>query len=103
MEGAMSDRNYIVHYKGGSVAVLVREAVIQLRGERQAVAQAAWFKLMGQNELGEDVDKKLLTRKILITQMLSTYEPYRYRIYEEFESKIKFTWIGIVREQRRKP
>src|SRR5882672_2414903 len=98
MERGMPDRNYIVHYKGGSVAVLVREAAITLRGERPAVAQAAWFKLMGQNELGEDVDKKSPTRKILMIQMLSTYGPYRDRIYEEFKDKIKFTWLSIARE-----
>jgi len=97
MEGAMSDRNYTVHCGLGHINVLVREGTIQLRGEREAVAQAAWFALLGKNELGEDVDKTLATRKTLMTLLLSTYEPYRYRVYDQFKEKIKFTWIGIAR------
>lgn len=93
----MSDRNYTVHCGLGRINVLVRTATIELRGEREAVAQAAWFALLGKNELGEDVDKKLDTRETLMTLLLSTYEPNRHRIYNQFKEKIKFTWIGVVR------
>ncbi len=68
-----------------------------LRGEREAVAQAAWFALLGKNELGEDVDKKLPTRKVLMDEMLSRQERDRPAVYEEFKAAIRFTWIGIVR------
>lgn len=92
----MSDRNYTVHCGLGRINVVVRGNTINLRGEREAVAQAAWFALLGKNELGEDVAKPV-TRKFIMDQLLSTYEPYRYRIYDQFKEKIKFTWISIAR------
>lgn len=90
----MPDRNYTVHCGLGRINVLVRENTIKLRGEREAVAQAAWFALLGKNELGEDVAKPV-TRKFIMNQLLSTYEPYRHRIYDQFKEKVKFTWIGV--------
>lgn len=92
----MSDRNYTVHCGLGRINVLVRTATIELRGEREAVAQAAWFNLLGKNELVEDVAKPV-TRKFIMDLLLSTYEPYQHRIYDQFKEKIKFTWIGVVR------
>jgi hypothetical protein len=97
MEGAMSDRNYTVHCGLGHINVLVREGTISLRGEREAVAQAAWFALLGKNELGEDVDKELPTRKFLMNEINSRLEHRRPEVYETFKLTIKFTWIGIVR------
>jgi hypothetical protein len=97
MEGAMSDRNYTVHCGLGRINVLVREGTIQLRGEREAVAQAAWFALLGKNELGEDVDKTLATRHFLMTEIKSRLEPIQGECYEKFKATIKITWIGIVR------
>lgn len=88
-------RNYIIQHKRGRLAVSVDTAVISLRGEREAVAQAAWFKLLGENSLGEVVDRKSPTRKEIMTLLLSTYEPYRYRVYEQFKTSIKFTWVSI--------
>lgn len=88
-------KNYIVHYKRGRIAVTVEDNVISLRGERMAVAQAAWFKLMGQNSLGEDVDKKLATRQILRTEMLSRYEGERESVYLKFMTTVEFTLMGI--------
>ncbi len=93
----MTDRKYIVHCKRGRLEVLVRESVISLRGERNAVAQAAWFKLMGQNELGEDVNKNSPTREILMTELLSQYEAHRDQVFETFKDKISFNWVGVVR------
>lgn len=93
----MSDRNYTVHCGLGRINVLVRTATIELRGEREAVAQAAWFSLLGKNELGEDVDKKLATRKILMDEINSRPETMRATVYGTFVEKIKFTWVGMVR------
>ena len=87
-------RNYVVIKGRGRLLVSVSEEVIKLRGERNAVAQAAWFKLMGQNALGEDVDKKLPTRKILMDELLSTYEPYRHRVYDTFVTSIEFKLVS---------
>jgi len=91
----MSDRNYIVRCKRGQVAVLVRQSAIDLRGEHEAVAQAAWLKLLGKNELGEDIDKKSPTRKMLMDEMFSRYENQRHDVYETFKASIKFTWTGV--------
>lgn len=96
----MSDRIYAVYCGLGRITVLVRHNTIQLRGEREAVAQAAWFKLLGKDELGEDVDKTLSTRQFLMTEMLSRPEMYRHLVYEGFREAIKFSWISIVRDGR---
>lgn len=91
------DRIYNVRCGLGLINVLVRDGAIQLRGERNAVAQAAWYKLLGKNELGEDVDKRLATRKIIMTEIESRAESVRYEVYERFRATIKITWISIVR------
>lgn len=93
----MSDRNYTVHCGLGHINVLVREGTISLRGEREAVAQAAWFALLGKNELGEDVNKNLATRHFLMAEIKSRQEPIQGGCYEKFKAAIKITWIGIVR------
>lgn len=93
----MPDRNYTVHCGLGRINVLVRENTIKLRGEREAVAQAAWFALLGKNELGEDVNKNLATRKILMDEINSRLEPMQATVYGTFVEKIKFTWIAVVR------
>jgi hypothetical protein len=88
-------RNYVVHYKRGRLPITVDSSVVELRGERTAVAQAAWFKLMGQNSLGEDVDKNLPTRQILRTEMLSRLEGYRGEVQDIFTRTINFTLISL--------
>jgi len=93
----MPDRNYVVHSGRGKIEITVREGAIALRGEREAVAQRAWQQLLGENELGEVVDKNSLTRKEIMTLLLSTYEPYRYQVYEKFKASISFTWVGVSR------
>lgn len=92
----MIGKNYVVYHKRGRLQVFVRSAVIELRGEHYAVADAAWKKLMGQNELGEDVDKRSTTRKILMTELLSNYEDRRVKVFEEFMSKIQYAVVAIV-------
>lgn len=82
--------------KRGVMIVDVNEGAIELRGELEAVAQAAWLKLRGENELGEVVDKKSPTRKEIMTLLLSMPEPYRFRVYEQFKARIKFTWMENV-------
>ena len=93
----MSDWNYTVYCGLGHINVLVRQGVINLRGERHAVAQAAWFQLLGKNELGEDVDKTLPTRKFLMTQINSRLEHERPQVFAGFMAAIKFQRISIVR------
>lgn len=92
----MSDRKYVIRRGRGVLEVIVREGAISLRGEHEAVAQAAWLKLRGENELGEVVDKNSPTRKEIMTLLLSTYEPYRFRVYEQFKSSIKYHLMGYV-------
>ena len=92
----MADRTYTVSHKRGYITVMVREGAIALRGEREAVAKAAWLKLQGKNELGEDVDKKSATREFIRDEVMSRYEEDRVHVYEMFRSKISFQWVGIV-------
>jgi hypothetical protein len=74
----------------GQVIVDVPLGALQLRSEAAAVTQYAWLKLMGKNELGEDVNKNLDTRYILNEEMLSRYEHQRGSVYDQFASKIRF-------------
>ncbi len=91
----MPDRIYIVHYKRGRLTVTVGEFSINRNGEREAVAQAAWFRLMGQNSLGKDIDKNLATRHILMDELKSRYLNNRHEVYETFKAAIKITWHKV--------
>lgn len=91
----MPDRIYIVHYKRGRLTVRVGEFAINRNGEREAVAQAAWFRLIGQDSLGKDIDKNLATRHILMDEIQSRYEKNRHEVYDTFRSTIKFTWHKV--------
>lgn len=89
-------RRYIVHAgKHGRIEVSVWSTIVELRGEREAVARAAWNKLLGRDALGEDVDKTLPTRKFLMTEIFSRYENHRKDVFEIFSEKIKITLVGI--------
>ena len=79
----------------GVVSVSIPDEVISLRGEKQAVAQAAWYKLLGKNDLGEDIDKNLTTRKILMTEMLSRSVSDRPDVYQLFYDSITIHWVGV--------
>lgn len=92
------DRVYVVQAGRGRLKILVRWKKIANLGERNAVAETAWMKLLGQNELGEIVEKRSPTRAALVTELLSTYEPYRYQVYDKFKSSIKFTMVGVSRD-----
>lgn len=87
-------RNYIVHYKRGRLAISVDEAVIKLRGEHTAVTEAAWRKLMGENNLGELVDPKSPTRDILIDEIFSRPAYIRDDVWYKFQDTIKYTWVS---------
>lgn len=91
----MPDRIYAVYYKRGRLTVKVGIGAIDLRGEREAVAQAAWFRLMGQDSIGRDIDKNLATRHILRDEINSRYESNRHQVYDTFRSTIKFTWLKV--------
>lgn len=88
-------RNYIVVCKRGRLPVTVSSELVSLRGERFAVAQVAWQKLMGQNALGEDVDKKLPTRKFLMDEINSRYESQRDSVWIKFVTTIEFKLISL--------
>lgn len=88
-------RNYIVHCKRGRLAVTVDSSLIELRGERFAVAQVAWQKLMGQDALGQDINKKLPTRKFLMDEINSRYESQRDGVWIKFATEINFTLISL--------
>jgi hypothetical protein len=88
-------QNYIVHCKRGRMAVSVDTSLIASLGERQAVAQVAWQKLMGKNALNEDVDKKLPTRKFLMDEINSRYESEREGVWLRFATTIEFTLVSL--------
>lgn len=88
-------RNYIVICKRGRLPVTVSSELISLRGERFAVAQVAWQKLMGQNALGEDVNKKLPTRKFLMNEINSRYESDRGSVWDKFYTSIEYKLISL--------
>lgn len=92
------DKVYVVQAGRGRLRLLVRWKAIADRGEANAVADAAWMKLLGQNELGELVHKHSQTRKILQTEMLSVYMKDREQVYEKFKSSIKFQMVGVSRD-----
>lgn len=87
--------NYCVHHKRGRMFVSVPRDLIEKRGERTIVAKRAWQQLLGKNILDEDVKKNLITRQILMDEMLSHYRNERSKIYVQFETTIKITLMGI--------
>lgn len=89
-------KNYIVHYKRGRVAVTVDTAVIDLRGERYAVAQTCWHKLMGFNALGEEIKGQPLpaSRDILMDEIFSRPQYARDDVWWTFHDTINFTWVS---------
>lgn len=89
-------RVYVVRAgRHGKMEVIVSGGAIALRGERYAVAQAAWYELLGKNELGEDVNKNLATRKEIMTILLSRQEHERPHVFDQFMDKIEFTWTKL--------
>jgi len=91
----MAIRNYVVHYKRGLVNVSVADSVIALRGERKAVLEAAWRKLMGLDDLGQVAKKHEPTRKMLQTEIGSRYAHQRPDVYDTFCATVKITWVGV--------
>jgi hypothetical protein len=75
--------------------VRVSDKAIELHGERIAVANAAWRSLMGQGPLGEDIDKRLPTRRFLRTEMLSRGigSTGQHEAFNIFVEKIKFQLV----------
>lgn len=82
----------------GAVEVTVPQSVIDLRGEKPAVVEAAWRKLLGQNDLGEDVDKKLPTRKEIMTLMLSRLVSERPDVYQTFFDSVSIHHIRNIHD-----
>lgn len=89
-------RNYVVHCKRGRVSITVDTSIIDLRGERYAVAQAAWQKLMGENSLGElNPGKAPPTRDDLMDEIFSRPAYMRDDVFWTFHDKINFTLISL--------
>lgn len=88
-------RKYVVSHKRGHIEVSVADSVIELRGERQAVIDAAWRKFMGLNNLGEVVDKSLRTRKIIKIEIGSRYQHQRTDVYDRFRESVTIKWVGV--------
>lgn len=87
-------REYTVYFgMNGSMKVAVPLGAIQSRGEREAVGEYAFGKLMGENELGVVVDKNSKTREFLMTETKSRYLAHRGEVYQTFVNKIKFQGI----------
>lgn len=74
----------------GRMIVDVPLGALSLRGEKDAVVAYAWLSLMGQDELGRDVNKHSETRRILIEEHLSRYESHRPEVYTTFAKRIRF-------------
>lgn len=93
---AIHNRVYSVRAgANGKAEVIVNSAAIALRGERMAVAQATWFQLLGKNSLGEDVNKNIYTRQIIMDEIFSRLEKDQPLVYETFMVKIRFKYIRI--------
>lgn len=89
-------RNYIVHCKRGRLAVSVPQSVIDLRGERYAIAQLAWHKLLGLDPLGEkEKGKAPPTRDILMDEIYSRPKYARGDVFWIFHDTIKFTLVSL--------
>ena len=72
----------------GRMTVDVPLAAIKLRGERKAVVDYAWMKLLGEEDIFRKVDKNSETRKFLMTEMFSRYSAHRGDVFEIFASKV---------------
>ena len=77
--------------------VLVNDSSIRTYGDRDAVALAAWDKLMGRNRLGEDINKKVPTRWFLRMECLSRgLNGGEMEAFNIFKDKIKFQLVTRV-------
>lgn len=89
-------RNYHVYAKSGYktfIRVKVSDGSIATRGERRAVALAAWQAMMGENVKGEVEFKRLRTRNFLHDEIQSRPEEQRDGVFETFMNKIKFILV----------
>lgn len=74
----------------GRMTVDVPLAAIKLRGERNAVLDYAWRKLLGEDDILGKVDKSLQTRKFIFTEMFSRYSHERGDVFRIFCAKVKY-------------
>lgn len=73
--------------------VKVSDGSIETRGERRAVALAAWQALMGENVKGEVVSHPPRTRKMLFDELRSRYACEQHEVFETFMEKIKYILV----------
>lgn len=88
----IADRVYSVRAGRGYMQVTVSQASIAFRGERHAVAKAAWRILMGVNALDEVVQKRSPTRAFLASEANATTRAYD-ELFDQFMEKIEFTYV----------
>lgn len=74
----------------GRMTVDVPLGAIKLRGERHAVLEYAFAKLMGEDFITGQVDKNLRTREFLMTETMSRYSAYRGQVFETFCAKVRY-------------
>lgn len=86
----MVTKVYAVTCGRGVIEVEVTDAVITMRGEKRAVLDAAWRKLLGQNDLGEVVRKKVPTRSFLIAEIKSRHTMWDEPAEEIFWRKASY-------------
>lgn len=90
-------REYHVWARSGHktfMRVMVSDKAIELRGLQYAVAQAAWYQLMGKNSLGEDINKKTPTRRFLRIECASRGNIFgETEAFNEFMDAIKFQLV----------
>lgn len=89
-------REYHVWARSGHktfMRVMVSDKAIELRGLQYAVAQAAWYQLMGKNSLGEDLNKKTPTRRFLRIESMSRGLNGETEAFVIFMDKIKFQLV----------
>lgn len=74
----------------GRMIIDVPLGAIKLRGERNAVLQYAFDKLMGYDDLMR-LDKKSVTRKFLIAEINSRYFHQQKEVFELFCSRTRYS------------
>lgn len=91
-------RKYTVSHKRGFVEVKVPDGLIELRGERQAVVDAAWSKLLGYKDEWHHIRgyyQDCATRDIIMSEIYSRYQAHRGDVYDTFREVVTITWVGV--------
>lgn len=74
----------------GRMTVDVPIGAIKLRGERRAVLDYAFSKLMGEDMVTGKIDKNSKTRGFLMIEKLSRYSAHRDKVFDLFCSSVRY-------------